>query len=262
MQTTAIQVNLGMISLNETEVTKKLAGVGRHHRRADDDRRHLRHELQEHAGARLGVGLSGVARRRCSSSTSALLALQEDRSGFDGRVSAACAMPLVQVQACRRRAIGVTRDHPLVRRRLMPRRLQRHVVDVDSRSASSRCAASERSAATRCGSRISRCADSADAVAASSARRAGRARRRRPERASARARSPRKSRCAGTPSISTPVDCASSRHVERRISSDTSERQDRIDRHPSGDDDDGAGDDRRHRAQQVAEARAAARRAC
>jgi magnesium transporter len=26
MQTTAIQVNLGMISLNETEVTKKLAG--------------------------------------------------------------------------------------------------------------------------------------------------------------------------------------------------------------------------------------------
>jgi hypothetical protein len=47
MQTTAIQVNLGMISLNETEVTK--LGVGRHHRRSDHDRGHLWDELQEHA---------------------------------------------------------------------------------------------------------------------------------------------------------------------------------------------------------------------
>ncbi len=56
MLTTAIQVNLGMISLNETEVTKKLAGVGRHYRGSDVDRRHLRHELQVHAGARLVYG--------------------------------------------------------------------------------------------------------------------------------------------------------------------------------------------------------------
>ena len=58
MLTTAIQVNLGMISLSESEVTKRLAAWAAHHRRADDDRRHLRHEFQEHAGARLGVRLS------------------------------------------------------------------------------------------------------------------------------------------------------------------------------------------------------------
>ena len=58
MLTTAIQVNLGMINLNETEVTKKLAGVGGADRGADADRRHLRHELQEHARARVGVRLS------------------------------------------------------------------------------------------------------------------------------------------------------------------------------------------------------------
>ena len=38
--------------------------LGRHHRGADDGRRHLRHELQEHARARLGVGLSGGRRGR------------------------------------------------------------------------------------------------------------------------------------------------------------------------------------------------------
>ena len=63
MQTTAIQVNLGMISLNETEVTKKLAAWAAIIGVPDDDRRHLRHEFQEHAGARLGLGLSGVASR-------------------------------------------------------------------------------------------------------------------------------------------------------------------------------------------------------
>ena len=55
MLTTAIQVNLGMISLTESEVTKRLAAWAAHHRRADADRRHLRHELQAHAGARLAV---------------------------------------------------------------------------------------------------------------------------------------------------------------------------------------------------------------
>ena len=54
MLTTAIQVNLGMISLSRERGDEEARGVGGHHRGADDGRRHLRHELQEHARARLG----------------------------------------------------------------------------------------------------------------------------------------------------------------------------------------------------------------
>ena len=60
-------------------------------------------------------------------------------------------------------------------------------------------------------------------------------------------------RCAGTRSISTPVDCRSSASVERRISSaTTSDRIGSIGIQPVAVDD-GAGDERRDRAQQVAE---------
>ena len=55
--TTALEANLSLISVGQNEVTKKLAGVGRHPRRADDDRRRLRHELRVHAGAALALRL-------------------------------------------------------------------------------------------------------------------------------------------------------------------------------------------------------------
>ena len=64
MLATAIQVNLGMISLNETEVTKKLAGWAAIIAVPTMIAGRLRHELQEHAGTRMAVGLPG---RRCSS---------------------------------------------------------------------------------------------------------------------------------------------------------------------------------------------------
>ena len=62
-----------------------------------------------------------------------------------------------------------------------------------------------------------------------------------------------KSRCAGTRSSSTPDDSPSRRQVERRISTHDQQRQQRIDRRPSGEVDDGAGDQRGDGSQQVAE---------
>src|SRR5262249_51025638 len=53
--------------------------VGSHHRGADDDRRHLRHELPLHARARVALGLSGC----------------------DGRDAGAVWVPVLQVQAVR-----------------------------------------------------------------------------------------------------------------------------------------------------------------
>jgi hypothetical protein len=52
--------------------------VGGHHRRADDDRRRLRHELQAHAGARLGAGLSGFDRDHGRDRRLSLHEVQED----------------------------------------------------------------------------------------------------------------------------------------------------------------------------------------
>ena len=86
MLTTAIQVNLGMISLSDKRGDEEARGVGRHHCRADDDRRHLRHELQAHAGARVGVRLS--ARHRVDGRRSTrylLLTASSARAGCERR---------------------------------------------------------------------------------------------------------------------------------------------------------------------------------
>ena len=69
MVTTAISVNLSLITLQENETTKRLAAYARAGRGADHDRRHLRHELQAHAGARLGVRLPAGARHHGRAST-------------------------------------------------------------------------------------------------------------------------------------------------------------------------------------------------
>ena len=46
MLTTAISVNLSLITVHENETMKRLAAYARAGRRADDDRGHLRHELR------------------------------------------------------------------------------------------------------------------------------------------------------------------------------------------------------------------------
>jgi Mg2+ and Co2+ transporter CorA len=55
--TTAIQVNLGMIAIGESEVTKRLAAYAALVAVPTMVAGHLRHELQAHAGARLDVRL-------------------------------------------------------------------------------------------------------------------------------------------------------------------------------------------------------------
>ncbi len=78
MLATAIQVNLGMINLNETEVTKKLAGVGGADRRSHAHRRRLRDELRKHAGARVGERLLLFAGADCGRRRRPLRLVQED----------------------------------------------------------------------------------------------------------------------------------------------------------------------------------------
>ncbi len=56
MATTVMSVNLSLITIQENEVTKRLAVVRRAGRGADDDGGCLRHELRAHARARVGCG--------------------------------------------------------------------------------------------------------------------------------------------------------------------------------------------------------------
>ena len=78
MLTTAIQVNLGMISLSESEVTKKLAAWAAIIAVPTMVAGHLRHELQAHARARLDVRLSAGDRDDGRGRRLSLRAVQED----------------------------------------------------------------------------------------------------------------------------------------------------------------------------------------
>ena len=60
---TAISVNLSMITLQESENDEAPRRVCRTDRRADADRRYLRHELRPHARAALALRLRARARR-------------------------------------------------------------------------------------------------------------------------------------------------------------------------------------------------------
>jgi len=80
--TTAIQVNLSGATIEESETTKRLAG--RHGRRRHDVRRHLGHELQAHARARVGVRQSRGDRRDRRGLRAAVLALPQGWLALSG----------------------------------------------------------------------------------------------------------------------------------------------------------------------------------
>ena len=128
MLTTAIQVNLGMISLSESEVTKKLAAWAAIIAGADDGRRHLRHELQAHAGARVGVRLSDLDRADGRDRHLSLRPVQED--------ALALTLQRVLVQAATGRSrSAAARRHAESRRPAAARAshvgLQRDVIDAE-----------------------------------------------------------------------------------------------------------------------------------
>jgi CorA-like Mg2+ transporter protein len=66
--------DLGFVQADHAEVDLNCRGL---HRCADHDRGHLRHELQEYARARVGVGISGVRRRDGGDRYLALFSVQE-----------------------------------------------------------------------------------------------------------------------------------------------------------------------------------------
>ena len=56
--TCVLQANLTQVTVRQNEDVRKISAVVAHLRGAHDDRRHLRHELRAHAGARLELRLS------------------------------------------------------------------------------------------------------------------------------------------------------------------------------------------------------------
>ena len=255
MLTTAIQVNLGMISLAESEVTKRLAAwaaiIAVPTMVAGIYGMNFEHmpELKWTFGYPLAIARDGRDRRL------SLLSLQEDAAGCDApsrgsqreRASAASAgsSPRAPIAESTRRRDGITRPAAAGPRR----------------AAASTCSMPKSRASILCAARASRPrAAVARARCAPTARRARRSlpdvqvvhARHARQRARARGRSRRSRECAGTPSISTPVDCLSSASVERRISSATaSDRIGSIGIQPVAMIT-RARDDRRERAQQVA----------
>ena len=51
-----LQANLAQVSVRQNDDVREDLRLGRHRRRAHRDRRHLRHELPEHAGASVARG--------------------------------------------------------------------------------------------------------------------------------------------------------------------------------------------------------------
>ena len=239
MQTTAIQVNLGMINLNETEVTKKLAGWA-----------------AIIAVPTLIAGIYGMNFKNMPELRACLRL--SFRAGPHGRhrlrpvpVVPEDPLAVTRTQCMLRPASGDSGATGITRFPGAGVRQSGCIVtcSMPKRCASIRCAA-ERVCGHSPGSLMRTCADNAarslpmcQTCRSCTAAIPG-------TRASARPISSYE-RCAGTPSISTPVDSAQQTPGRAQDQERNGDRQDRIDRRPSGRDDDRSGDDRRGRSEQI-----------